>query len=53
MPISMLCYEIKYYGIHMQTTLHIKKSVLIIYLLEDKQELSLRMLTHLQRIYNF
>jgi hypothetical protein len=53
MLISMLCYERKYYGIHMQTTLHIKNSVFIIYLLENEQELRLAMLIHLQRIYNF
>jgi hypothetical protein len=47
MPISMLCYERKYYGIHMQTALHIKNSIFIIYLLEDKQELSLGMLIRL------
>ena len=32
---------------------HQKKSVFIIYLLEDEQELSLGMLIHLQHIYNF
>ena len=32
---------------------HKKKSVFIIYLLEDEQELSLGMLDSLQRIYKF
>ena len=36
-----------------QVAFHIKNSVFIIYLLEDKQELSLGMLIRLQRIYNF
>ena len=36
-----------------QETFHMKNSVFIIYLLEDKQELSLGMLIRLQRIYNF
>ena len=36
-----------------QVALRIKNSLFIIYLLEDEQELSLGMLIHLQRIYNF
>ena len=36
-----------------QAAFHIKKSIFIIYLLEDEQELSLRMLILLQHIYNF
>ena len=36
-----------------QVALRIKNSVFTIYLLEDKQELSLGMLIRLQRIYNF
>ena len=35
------------------TSLHIKNSFLITYLLEDEEELSLGMLIRLQRIYNF
>ena len=38
---------------NMKATIHIKNHVFIIYLLEDKQELSLGMLIRLQRIYNF
>ena len=34
-------------------SIHIKNFVFTIYLLEDEQELSLGMLIHLQRIYNF
>ena len=36
-----------------QVALRIKNSIFIIYLLEDKQELSLGMLIRLHRIYNF
>ena len=38
---------------HVRQHFHIKNSVLIIYLLEDEQELSLGCLICLQRIYNF
>ena len=46
------CYKEKEYGMTWWTTLHIRNSIFITYLLEDEYELSLGMLIRLQCIYN-